>query len=303
MLVSEMETVCLWVLPTTYQSDFLPSQHSPDPALKWGIPLLFPWVNTTTFCKLVCQVSNERLFLLVLWGAHIGHLSGMWLILNHCEKRGGQQGKFFQPRWASKSLRSCAVSRTAHFLMATGKQMGISKRGVKIPGGLLWPNWEVRPQYSLVLSKRKWDTFSVWKFCLHQRWKLTSGWDEKSCDFLSGAWMPRRSHSQQPQWVSYSVPCWAWKQVCLQNRTYFWNFDWLRGSWFHRKKIAGRKGAQVSCEGKENKHSVTDISPVVLPKRTAVDTDGEEHVWKGVGLATQWQMSQRSALNKTPEHV
>lgn len=25
--------------------------------------------------------------------------------------------------------------------------------------------------------------------------------------------------SQQPQRVSYGVPCWAWKQLCLQNRT------------------------------------------------------------------------------------
>ena len=42
--------------------------------------------------------------------------------------------------------------------------------------------------------------------------------------------------------------------------------------------IAERKGAQVSCEGKENEHYVTDISPVVLLKRTAVNMDGEELV-------------------------
>ncbi|PKU38505.1 hypothetical protein llap_11193 [Limosa lapponica baueri] len=42
-----------------------------------------------------------------------------------------------------------------------------------------------------------------------------------------------------------------------------------------RKMFAGRKGAQVSCEGKENKHSVTDINPVC-----AAEEDCCEHGWR-----------------------
>ncbi|KAJ7403466.1 hypothetical protein BTVI_76647 [Pitangus sulphuratus] len=49
------------------------------------------------------------------------------------------------------------------------------------------------------------------------------------------------------------------------------------------KMIAGRKRAQVSCEGKENKHYETDIKPVVLLKRTAVNMDRDEFVCKGGG--------------------
>lgn len=39
-----------------------------------------------------------------------------------------------------------------------------------------------------------------------------------------------------------------------------------------------RKEAQVSCERKENKHSVRDNRIVMLWKRSAVNMDGEELV-------------------------
>lgn len=55
--------------------------------------------------------------------------------------------------------------------------------------------------------------------------------------------------------------------------------------------IAGRKWAQVSCEGKENKHCETDNKPGVLLERIAVSMDGEELLCKGVCLATEWKMS------------
>lgn len=55
--------------------------------------------------------------------------------------------------------------------------------------------------------------------------------------------------------------------------------------------IAGRKWAQVSCEGKENKHCETDNKPGVLLERIAVSMGGEELLCKGVCLATEWEMS------------
>lgn len=51
-----------------------------------------------------------------------------------------------------------------------------------------------------------------------------------------------------------------------------------------------RKEAQVSCERKENKHSVRDNRIVMLWKRSAVNMDGEELVWKGVDLTTWWDI-------------
>lgn len=79
-LVRKMETVCLRVLPTTYKPGFPPSQHSPDPAMEWGSPLLFPWINTVTICSLMCQVNKNNLFFFVFIGCSqqppVQHVTG-----------------------------------------------------------------------------------------------------------------------------------------------------------------------------------------------------------------------------------
>lgn len=209
-----METVCLWVLPTAYQPGFLPSQHSPDPAMEWGCFLLFPWINTMTTCSLMCHVNNNHLFLLFLWGAHSGHLFGMWLLLNNCEKQGGQGGKFFQPHWTSKSLTLCTASRTMHFWTAAGKQRETSKRRVKIPGELLWSHWEVRPQCLCALPKGKWDAYECGNSSFARDECLPSNENRTA---RTPSLMPgySKSHSPQLQQMNYNTASWAWKQVCL----------------------------------------------------------------------------------------
>lgn len=216
--------VCQWVLPTTYQPGFLPSQCNPDPALKRGSSLLFPWVNTMTICALMCQVSNDHLFLLFLWGAHSGHLSGTWLILNHHEKKGGQGGKSFQPHKTSKSLRSCTVGT---FLNGNWETKGnFRERSQNTWRALAAKLRGKTPMFTCVVQGEVRHILRV-EILVSSEMKAYIQLRPEGLDSLPSAWMPSRSHSQQPQQVSHSVPRWAWEQVCLQNRTWFWKFDWL----------------------------------------------------------------------------